>query len=471
MVAVPVLAYHAMNVAGTDYATNDHVAFAADLEHLDRLGLRVVPLADVVRAVVEGRLGELKGCVALSLDDGADFDARDLPHPSWGPQRGMLGVLRDFRARRPAGSQAGLHATSFAIVSPQARAALDRQQMIGCRWWNDDWWREAEASGLMSVESHSWDHNQDTLERTATTAPRGAFDLVSRDEADAEIAQATRYLRERRGRAGDVLFAYPYGRASEFLAREYFPDASAAHGVVAAFTTDGKPVTAGASRWRLPRFVFGWHWKSGDELERLLADGKSLPRRGVLGWRWKSRRSDPAVPASACAEASSWRECLRVWEVNDAHVVAGGLFRTSFAGQSVPDHPRHFVLVYSPQPSEPDNRPRVVAYMHHTPHEGIHLSGGMCVDAGAYRQMPKWLFAQVRAEGGLATIVARESIALLGDSPAAFGHVGEPRARAADLRAGFVDTGRPNLMVVWRRPLPEPERARLVDLVEALGPF
>jgi hypothetical protein len=151
--------------------------------------------------------------------------------------------------------------------------------------------------------------------------------------------------------------------------------------------------------------------------------------------------------------------------------VAGELFRKSFGGQEVPDYPRHFVLVFSPAPESDDTTPRVVAYMHHTPHEGIHLSGGMCVDAAAYRAIPKWLFEQVRAEGGLATIMARESIAMLGDSPAAFGHVGEPRARAADLRAGFVDTDRPHIMVVWRKPLAESEKKRLVDLVESIGPF
>ena len=116
-VAVPVLAYHAMNVAGTDYATNDHVAFAADLELVQALGARIVPLAEVARAAVEGRLESLSGCVALSLDDGADFDAYDLPHPVWGPQRGMLGIMRDFRARHGPAAQPGLHATSFAIVS------------------------------------------------------------------------------------------------------------------------------------------------------------------------------------------------------------------------------------------------------------------------------------------------------------------------------------------------------------------
>lgn len=470
--AVPVLTYHAIDVAGTDYATNDHVAFAADLELLHARGARIVPLAEVARAAVEGRLDRLSGCVALSLDDGADFDAYDLPHPAWGPQRGMLGILRDFRARHGAQAQPGLHATAFAIVSPQARAELDRHHLVGCGWWNDGWWREAEATGLMAVESHSWDHNQATLEHTVATAPRGAFALATREEADAEIAQATRYLRDRRGRAGDVLFAYPYGPASDFLADEYFPDPAATHGVYAAFTTGGDPVSPGVSRWRLPRFVRGWHWKSPEELDSLL-DACGLRRRGpgfmarLLGRRAAPPREMPPPEPGPLP----WRDCLRAWEVHDARVVAGELFRRSFPGHEVPDYPRHFVLVHSPAPGEADTRPRVVAYMHHTPWEGLHLAGGMCVDAAAYRVMPKWLFDQVRAEGGLATIVARESIAMLGESPAAFGHVGEPRARAADLRAGFVDTGRPHLMVVWRRDLDAAERRRLVDRVAALGPF
>ncbi len=471
-VAVPVLTYHAMNVAGADYAANDHVAFAADLELLQALGARIVPLAEVARAAVEGRLEALSGCVALSLDDGADFDAYDLPHPAWGPQRGMLGILRDFRARHGAAAQPGLHATSFAIVSPQARASLDRHHMVGCGWWNDGWWREAEASGLMAVESHSWDHNQATLESTVASVPRGAFALATREDADAEIAQATRYLRSRRGRGGDVLFAYPYGPANDFLAEDYFPDPAAGHGVYAAFTTDAAPVTPGVSRWRLPRFVFGWHWKSTGELEGLLARFGVRRRRPGLFASLLGRGGKAVAPRAAGPIAPlPWRECLRVWEVNDARALAGELFRRSFGGHDTPDYPRHFVLVHSPAPGEADGAPRVIAYMHHTPFEGVHLSGGMCVEAAAYRAMPKWLFEQVRAEGGLATIIARESIAMLGDSPAAFGHVGEPRARAADLRAGFVDTDRPHLMVVWRRPLPEAEKDRLVGMVEALGPF
>ena len=269
-VSVPVLTWHAMNVAGADYGTNEHEAFRHDLGTLHRMGKRVVPLMEVARALVEGRLDALRGCVALSFDDGSDFDWHDLPHPAWGPQRGMGRILADFRAHHGSDAQPGLHATSFTIVSREARSALDRTCMIGCRWWNDDWWRDAEASSLMAVESHGWDHNHESLPATVATAPRGAFDLTSKADADAEIAQASPELRRLRGRGGDVLFAYPYGPASPYLAEEYLPDASIAHGVYAAFTTAPEPVTATTSRWAIPRYVFGWHWSSPSELEALL---------------------------------------------------------------------------------------------------------------------------------------------------------------------------------------------------------
>jgi hypothetical protein len=156
--------------------------------------------------------------------------------------------------------------------------------------------------------------------------------------------------------------------------------------------------------------------------------------------------------------------------VSDARVLAGDLFRRSF-GHEVPDYPRHFVLVYSPESRSVRTAPEVVAYCHQRAFEEVYLEGGMCADAGAYRRMPRWLFEQARVEGGLATIVSRQSIAMLGDSPATFGHVGEPRARAADLRTGFVDTGKEHLMVFWRRELPEEEKRRLIERVAAIGAF
>ena len=108
----------------------------------------------------------------------------------------------------------------------------------------------------------------------------------------------------------------------------------------------------------------------------------------------------------------------------------------------MPDYPRHFVLVHSPEPGSGE-APEVAAYVHQSAREGgVYLCGGMCVDERAYRRFPRWRFEAARDEGGLATIVTRESVEMLEDAVAVFGHVGEPRARAADLRTGFVDTGR-----------------------------
>ena len=458
---VPVLTWHSMNVSGPGYAGNDHVAFREDLEAIHRLGLNVVPAAEVARALVEGHLDELAGSVALTFDDGSDFDFHDLPHPRWGPQRGIANILADFRARHGAAAQPKLHATSFTIVSPAARAELDRTCMIGCRWWNDDWWAAAESSGLMAVESHGWDHNHDSLARTVATAPRGGFDLRTREDARAEIAQATGRLAAHRGRPGPVLFAYPYGDVSEFLADDYFPNAIAEHGVYAAFSGDPGPVTAQDSRWRIPRYVCGAHWRSPAELVELLRASGAL--EGVA----PREVGEPRTPEPG---DRPWRECLRTWEVNEARHLAGDLFERSFH-HAIPDYPRHFVLVYSPPPGAVHTRPQVVAYVHQTPYEDVYLGGGMCVDERAYRQFPKALFRQVREEGGLATIVTRDSISMMGDSPAAFGYVGEPRARQADLRTGYVETGKPHLMALWRRDIPEAEKARLIARVDALGPF
>ena len=154
--------------------------------------------------------------------------------------------------------------------------------------------------------------------------------------------------------------------------------------------------------------------------------------------------------------------------MNDASRLAGELFQRCFH-HAIPDYPRHFVLVYSPPAGI--GAPQVVAYVHQSPHGEVHLCGGMCVDERVYRRLPRELFDAVRREGGLATIVTRDSMAMLGGSVASFGHVGEPRARAADLRTGFVDTGEPHLMVMWLAPLDAAHKARLVERIAALGAF
>jgi hypothetical protein len=469
---VPILTWHAVDVAGPDYASNDHVAFRDDLEHLHRLGLRVVPLAVIAKALVRGELASLSGCVGLSFDDGADFDFHDLPHPAWGVQRSMSNILGDFAASHGNAAQPSLHATSFAVVSPEARKTLDATCMIGCGWWNDDWYRQAEQRGTLSIESHSWDHNHPSLAATVTNAPRGGFMIADEDGAQAEIAQSAPLLRSRRARGGDVLFAYPYGDVSPFVAEEWFPRHGEALGMPAAFSADdADPVHRGSSRWAIPRFTARHQWKSPAELERLLGEARALPRQGLLSslFAAKPAKVEPTIHGAA-AELPSWRECLRTWEVNDARVVAGDLFKRSL-GHDVPDMPHHYVLVYSPPAGSANTEPQVVAYVHQLPKEGFHLCGGMCVDMRAYRNFPRWLFDQVRDAGGLATIVTSDSMQMLGDSPASFGVVGDAKARAADLRTGFVDTGVELLMVKWLKPLPDAEKERLIARAATMMPF
>jgi hypothetical protein len=469
---VPILTWHAIDVAGPDAASNDHLAFRDDLELVTRLGLRVVPLSAIAQALVRGELASLEGCVGLSFDDGADFDFHDLPHPLWGPQRSMSNILADFRARHGADVQPSLHATAFAVVSPEARRKLDATCMIGCGWWNDDWYAQAEQRGTIAVESHSWDHNHGTLGETAARAPRGGFMIDDASDAQVEIGEAARVLRTLRKRDGNVLFAYPYGDVSDFLAREWLPGHGESLGIPAAFSADDEqPVNASSSRWAIPRFTARHQWKSSGELEHLLRDSGALPRpRGKLARLFAPEPAKIPPTAATANREPLWRDHLHTWEVNDARALAGPLFMKSFA-QTIPDMPHHYVLVYSPPAGSDDPGPRVVAYVHQLPKEGFHLCGGMCVDERAYRAFPKWLFAQVRDAGGLATIVTSDSMRMLGESPASFGYVGDSKARAADLRTGFEDTGIDLLMVKWLKPLADDEKRRMIERAAALMPF
>jgi len=264
-----VLTYHSVNLLGDDYARNDHVALASDLEALTAAGWEVRPLASLVEAWLRGELADSAHCAALTFDDGCMLDARDAVHPTLGPQRSFLNLMRDFAEAHPR-AQPRLHATSFVIASPAARAELDRRDYMSLDWWGDDWWREAEASGLISIESHSWDHNHTSLEHTAMRGPRRFDTLATRDEARAEIEQANDYIAAVTGRT-PRFFAYPWGQVSPYLAGDYFPNGVATHGLCAAFTTQPAALDSARERWRLPRFVCGEHWRSADALGELLA--------------------------------------------------------------------------------------------------------------------------------------------------------------------------------------------------------
>ncbi len=268
---VPVLTYHSNNITGNDYASNDHVALAEDLRLIHRRGLRIVPLARVVGVLLgETPESDVENAVAISFDDGSWFDWYDIEHPSCGPQRGFAGILSDFSAEIGASA----HATSFVIVSPDARAILDQTCLIGRGWWSDDWWRDAQREGLITIESHSWDHNHHTLPATVQREQRrGTFRTIdSYADADAEIRQASDWLDARLTPHRASLFAYPYGESNDYLVRDYLPRFQSEHRLRAAFGTEPQPIESNCDRWLLPRYVCGQHWNEAAQLGRLLVD-------------------------------------------------------------------------------------------------------------------------------------------------------------------------------------------------------
>lgn len=275
---IPVLTYHSMTVHGNEYGNNDHAAFRDDLRTIARARHRIVGLDQVVawRTTRQGDVPDDGKFVAITFDDGPDFDFHDLPHPTWGMQRSMLNLMLDFRAEIGAEVQPGLHATSFVIASPEARQVLDRTCMVGRDWWRDSWWQQAIDSGLLGIGNHSWDHNHPTLPAAASYASRrggGSFRVVDNfDAAEAQIAQASAFLHDRASNRCAGIFAYPYGETNDYLTREYLPRHGKRIGVDAAFSCAPMPVTETSDIWALPRYVFGDDWKSPEELVALLRD-------------------------------------------------------------------------------------------------------------------------------------------------------------------------------------------------------
>lgn len=268
---VPVLTYHAANVAGDDYVRNDHVALAEDLAMLARDGWRILPLRDVAAASAGTQPADFpRKVVALSCDDGTDLDVVDVDWPGHGPQRGFLTILDDA-AEADASVQPTM--TSFVIADPAARARMDRDCLFG-RDWMREWWAGATATSRIDIGCHSWDHNHPALDWPAVDGmPRGSFLQVdSEARARFEIDQALDYLNARIAPATCRLFAWPFGQAPAYARDEYLPRHAERLGLLAAFGTQGEPAHGGSPRWELPRFVCGWHWKSPDDLRALLAD-------------------------------------------------------------------------------------------------------------------------------------------------------------------------------------------------------
>ena len=274
-----VLAYHSHHVVGDDYARNDHKALAIDLERITDLGCEIVPLQVLVDAFFDPRrepAEDSRTQVALTFDDGPIYDVEPFTHPQFGPQRGFLGIMRDFLSRAGE-AQPRLSATSFVIASPEARRVIEATYdaaytYVGPGAMTDAWWNVAIDDGLISIGNHSWDHLHPALPKVAhSRQARADFTQVLSDsDADAQIAEAGTFIAEHTRSRNAPFFAYPFGQSNSFLAEDYLPRNAARLRLRAAFTDEPRPITGAANRWRLPRYICGHHWKTPDELPAIL---------------------------------------------------------------------------------------------------------------------------------------------------------------------------------------------------------
>jgi peptidoglycan/xylan/chitin deacetylase (PgdA/CDA1 family) len=279
-----ILTYHSHHVVGSEYDRNDHVALPLDLHLITEMGFRIVSLDRIVAAVAGARDVEaendpmFRGYVALTFDDGPAFDFEDFDHPVLGHQRGFVHLMEDFRASSSGARQPELCATSFVIASPEARRAMEstfdaQYTFLTPGSMADDWWAPAIATGLLSIANHSWDHLHSGLSRVAHSRQvRTDFaQVTSVEDADAQIADAARFIAERTHGAAAPYFAFPFGHYNDFLTSEYLPTRGRALGLRAALTTEARPVMRGDIVWKLPRYTCGQHWTRPSELRRILA--------------------------------------------------------------------------------------------------------------------------------------------------------------------------------------------------------
>ncbi|MDR1528842.1 MAG: polysaccharide deacetylase family protein [Burkholderiales bacterium] len=244
----------------------------SDLASVRSLGYRLISLSAIVDSFLTDKLKRYQGerVLGMSFDDGPDYDWHDYEGDDLGFMPSFHTILKAhgemaFEFNKP-------FSTSFVIASPKARQELDKSCIAGRNQWQDLWWRQCVETNIIEIGNHSWDHVHESLSSVALESQiKGSFFAVNNlENARLQIKQAHEYISRHLSGEYSHLFAYPYGHVSDYLRDEYFPNYQNEHWQRAAFTTESAPITFGANRWALPRFVCGQHWKSSEELVKLI---------------------------------------------------------------------------------------------------------------------------------------------------------------------------------------------------------
>jgi len=207
-----ILVYHRFGPAVADSMTVTTAAFASQLKYLHDNGYSIVPLRDVVNFAA-GR-GELPaGAVAITADDG---------HRS---------VFSDMK---PLVERYRIPVTLFIYPSAISNAsyAMTWEQLA-----------ELKATGLFSVESHTYWHPNFRIEKRRLSAED------YRKLVDQQLSKSRQVLERRLG--GHVtMLSWPFGIFDDELIA-----AAGKSGYVAAFTIERRKVSRGDNLMALPRFI------------------------------------------------------------------------------------------------------------------------------------------------------------------------------------------------------------------------
>ncbi len=263
--SIPVLAYHAGNISGNTYASNDRIAFATDLYTLHQQQYTIVPIHWIAQWVNGLRDLSLLGdrLIGLSCDDGLDQDYLDGPYFDFGPQRSLFNILTDFIADVGSDKQPHAHLTAFVIASPEGRKAIDDHSLSAANLLNDYWWAAANAKSTFSIENHSWDHKHPDIYPQEVAHFTGVDDP---DTAQLQIIQAKHYIEQQLNGEKTTLFCYPWGHSNDYLIEQFMPTTAAQHGIQAAFTCEAKHTKKDTNPWLMPRYVCGHDWHSPNQL-------------------------------------------------------------------------------------------------------------------------------------------------------------------------------------------------------------
>jgi len=264
---IPVLTYHANNITGNEYQTNDLVALKQDLRLFDELDMTIISSHILVQWLKqEINLDKSKNYLVLTFDDGTELDFWDWQHPYQGFQKSAYTLMKEFQTA----TRRYIHATSFVIASPEVRATLEKTCLAGHKIWGDAWWQEAENSSIMSIENHSWDHVHETIEHVYQKDNiKGDFSVIdTQEEAKQQIVEASKYINSKIKNKSVSLFAYPYGDINDFLTENFLQNHE--NGIAGAFTCVPQHTYQDTHRWKIPRYVCGADWKNINELRTIL---------------------------------------------------------------------------------------------------------------------------------------------------------------------------------------------------------